>query len=247
MRQVFLISLCFLPFFFFTATYFALSLFTRSHTILVPHVTGLPFLEAATLISAANLQLRILKVEKNEIAPPSTVLKQSPHPQQRARPQQTVYITLSERPEPPVAPQLLTLMYGHVEAQVRQLGIYPQFFSIPSNYPPNTCIGQSPASGQACSDNKMIIYVSAGSETVLLMPNLIGRQYEEVVEFLTMYKVKVHVTQQLPYLSENSLKKLYVKEQMPYPGAFINLQQLATVHLALGPKNSLHQLAELLF
>lgn len=247
MRYFLLLCACSLPFFFFLSTYFALSLYTRSSTITVPHVIGLPLFEAATLISEANLQLRILSIEKDPLALPSTVLKQTPSPQQKARPQQTVYITLSERPQPPITPQLIHQSISYCEQTLKPLEIQPQYFSISSKYPLNTCIGQFPEAGTPCKDGKILIYLSAGSEHIAIMPRLIGLTPATVSDFLTAYNIKTQITQPVAAIPEAVLKQTVVCDQMPYPGSFINLPQLATVHISVGSRNNLQHLAEMLF
>ena len=163
------------PFFCFWFGYQCIATLYGNHTIIMPTLTGTPLPEAFMTLSKLNLNPRLVSTKEMANLPAGTVLSQTPAPQTKIKPQQTVYLVVSRMPQSLTIPQVAGQRMEHILPTLKTAGITYKLQYIQSHYPKNYCIAQLPTAGQPSKDNKMILYVSKGDEKPVIMPNFKNR------------------------------------------------------------------------
>ena len=200
-------------------------------TIQTPTLVGKQLHEIITAISQKNLSLRLLATKEEPDLPEGTILSQKPHTGQLIKPNQSIYIVLSQQPPLPQAPNFIQQSQKRIKQLCKKDNIRTKHYSIASNYPTNKCIAQYPAPGQIIKEHHMITYISDGGTKPILLPNFKGQSLELVLEFLENYNIKPVVTH--THRKSNAAGKLVVIDQRPLAGSLITLNDKNPIRIQL--------------
>lgn len=212
-----------LPFICFIAGYFLVASLYTIEELSPPNIVGKNVHEALGIISQYNLNARLLTYKDDILLPEGTVLSQTPTAAQKMRPNQTIYLVISTRPALKKAPNLLNTKSEETIQTLIAAGIKPKTYSLPSNYPINTCFAQFPAPGQPIENGKIALYISAGTQKPVLMPNLKGQKITTILEFLTPYNVKPEISHKTGQPDTHECTECIVTDQRPLSGTIITL------------------------
>jgi len=215
-------TLWMLPFLFFIAGYFSLSMMYRTKKIIAPTLIGLSIQEAFERTSNNGLNLRLIDQREDAELPEGTIISQNPTPFSAVKPNQTLFCTISKQPVV-VAPHLIGSMQEQVLHKLKELGIHGRCYLLESNYPKGYCFVQSPKP-QTKLDTKMVtLYVSSGKARPILFPNLKDKPVQDVIEFLKPYGITPTIIHSPPIESHTCSNSCFISNQRPVPGTIVTL------------------------
>lgn len=183
MRTRILSLLWITPFVMFIAGYYCAYRLVTPEVYEVPTVVGKSAYEALQLLSSARLHVSIVAQREDSVLPEGTVISQNPAPLQKIKPQQTVFLIVSQKP--PVLP--IPLFIGRKETEVDALArsheVTIKKISIPHTAPRGVCVAQTPQQGTPAQGTPCLVYVSAGKDSRVIMPDCRGLSLTQVVNF----------------------------------------------------------------
>lgn len=117
-------------------------------TVQVPKVVGLPVVKAFERLQGKGLKGRTQQVSSiGSEAPKGIVVRQSPASFEKAPRGSTVVLGVSSGPRRIAVPSLIGRTEADAGAELRRLGLRPNFVRIPSSEPGGTVIAQVPTAG----------------------------------------------------------------------------------------------------
>lgn len=219
------------PFVLFMAGYALAYFYMQKQSVVVPSIMGLTIQEAAGVLARHNMAMRLREEKEDEQFPEGTILQQVPAAYQRVRPQQQIFVTVAKAPQKILAPDFLHKDSIAVERTAAHVKITTKQIQLKSRYPKNLCFAQSVTPGQPLERLKMIAYISAGDDELVIMPNVVGLPFDQVQDFFKRSGVQVQVVG----LDQIQIRdKAVVVEQNPMAGTIIDLTKLKHVHVQVG-------------
>jgi beta-lactam-binding protein with PASTA domain len=212
-----------LPFICFCIGYFALSNLYHIEEVNVPTVVGLQLEQALELLAQHNLNVRLMHFKEDDLLPERTVISQTPPNGQKIKPHQSIYLVVSKKPDAVQAPACVGKPLSELQNLFAQQKIVAKIYHLPSFYPLNSCFAQHPQADQELTDNKMVVYVSKGNAKPIILPNLIGKPLEQVIEFLSAYPVEPEIIPHSQEQPEHNCASCPVTDQRPLPGSIMTL------------------------
>ncbi len=213
------------------ASYFFMYQLFSINTLQTPGLVGKQLHEIITPISDKDLNIRLLATKEEPDLPTGTILSQKPTAGQPIKPNQSIYIVLSEQPPLPQAPSFIQKKQSSIEQLCKKNNIRTKNYTISNNYPTNQCFAQHPAPNETIKDHHMITYISNGGKKPLLLPDFKGQPLELVVEFLENHAIKPTVT--YTHRKHNQTKGYTVIDQRPLAGSLITLDDKKNIHIQL--------------
>jgi hypothetical protein len=225
-----------LPFVSFFLGYQLLALLYGAESVATPAVIGKNIQDTLTVLTAHNLNTRLLATKEVPELPAGTVLSQSPQPQAKIKPGQTVYIVVSTKQQLLTAPNLINSTLNSITPRLKAAGIRNKLYYMQSNLPQDYCVGQFPNPGQLLKEAKIITYISSGTSKPVLLPNFKGKPVMEVQEFLSHHGITVRTSHVVPQEQGHVCTECMVTDQRPLPGSLITLdsQKQPIIHLQIG-------------
>lgn len=217
------------PFVLFMVGYAFAYFCMQKKSVMVPSIMGLTVQEAAGVLARHNMAMRLREEKEDEQFPEGTILQQVPAAYQRVRPQQQIFVTVAKAPQKILAPYFLHKDSMAVERSAAQVKITTKQIQLKSRYPKNLCFAQSVTPGQPLERLKMIAYISAGDDELVIMPNVVGLPLDQVQDFFKRSGVQVQAVGLDDQIQ--SRDKAVVVEQNPMAGTIIDLTKLKQVHL----------------
>lgn len=221
-----------IPFFCFLLSYFAFYYFFASSPTITPCLIGKTLQDGVQILSDNNLNARIISQKEDHDCNPGTIISQIPTEQRTIRPHQSVFLVISKKPAPKIAPSLFQKNNAECEKIVAQDGLSMKKYYFISNYPEHSCIGQLPSAGQPMPDNRIIAYFSMGSSTKpAIVPLFKKRLLSEVTSFLTEKNIKYHTIHARPVEATHVCTHCVVLDQKPLAGSLIDVRKPLTIQL----------------
>lgn len=224
-KHVFSHFLWILPFICFIAGYFVVAQLYTIEEIKPPNVVGSLLNEALGTISQHNLNARLLQYKDDSLLPEGTIISQTPTAAQKMRPNQTVYVVVSTKPALKNAPDLLNKNKDEIIQKLTAAGIKPKLYSLPSNYPTNSCFAQFPCPGNTLENGKIVLYISSGTQKPVIMPNLHGQTIQDVLGFLKQYNLAPEINHKNWQPEDHECTTCKITDQRPLAGTIITLNQ----------------------
>jgi len=111
----------------------------------MPSIVGKNLLQTIPLLSDKNLNIRILTKKAISDLPSGTILSQTPKEGALIKPQQPVFVVLSEKPPKIPTPSVIHKKQDIILKNLQSLEIRNKSYFLQSSiYPDNLCIAQSP-------------------------------------------------------------------------------------------------------
>ena len=213
-----------LPFLCFIVGYFAIQTLVHTPSISTPPVIGMSLHQAFIELSNHNLNIRLLDQKEDPDLPEGTIINQIPAAHQLLKPRQTVFLTLSRQPIVFKTPHIIGKTTEEIASIVSAIGGKLKIYEIPSSHRKRYCIGQVPAPESPFDSKILIAYISQGSHRPIIWPNFIGKNKDDVMDFLAPYQLDVHIV-------DNGQKGTTIIDQRPLAGSIINLDQKPYIQL----------------
>jgi len=211
-----------IPFIFFLAGYFSLSIIYRPRKLEAPSLIGKPLQEAVAITSTSNLNLRLLEQQEDTELPEGTILSQNPSAHTILKPNQTLFCTVSKRPII-TAPNLVSKNREAAIHKLKNLGIHARCYALESNYPKEYCFAQSPHSQTQLDIKSIIIYFSLELLRPVLFPDLKNKSVCDIIEFLKPYNIAPSIIHSPTYDQHKCHQSCVIINQRPLPGSLVIL------------------------
>lgn len=225
--------LWFLPFIFFCAGYYFVSLFGNGDPIELPSVIGYGLQGALKELSGRKLTA-VIKGEKEDAhLIEGTIISQSPLPGQKVKHQQSVFLVVAKKPQAVPAPSCAGLQQQEIQAQAKTLGVRLKIFYLESHHPKDMCIAQIPSPGTPLHEKIMYIYLSSGITPLRMMPDFRGRSVGEVRDFLAVHSFELKF-----FSHEQPADQDIINDQRPLPGSIINFLKGTSFYVSARSPNS---------
>lgn len=198
-----------------------------------PNLVGISLHEAILQTSPYHINIQLAAQKECPGVTHGTIISQKPAPGRQIKPHQSIVVVTCKLPETQLTPDLV----GKTEVQAQEictnsrvkLKTYPQNYPLPTG----TIIGQTPQKGQEIPDKKIITYTATEQSKNYVMPNLIHKPLEQVLEFLQKYKTSISVFFQNQKILEPYPSACKIIGQKPLPGSFINLKNELIIQLEI--------------
>jgi beta-lactam-binding protein with PASTA domain len=189
------------PFTAFLGGYFLADYFLPTKKIATPALIGLPIQKALELLADKQLYPHLVEEVLDPDLPAGTIISQKPAAHTPVRPGQSILIAVSKQPAKPHAPQCngQTLM--------------------------GTCIGQSPAPDTELVEPKMIIYISAGNNKPVMVPDFRGRSLAEATDFCAQHDIPMAPPRATSPETSPSEVDIII-DQRPLPGSLLQKESI---------------------
>jgi serine/threonine-protein kinase len=224
-----------LPFVSFLLGYGAMSYVFSVESVATPSVIGLQLTDAFELLSANNLNPRLLAKNEEPDVAPGTILNQNPQQGTKIKPNQSVFLVVAIKPAPVKAPALVNTMFSDSTRQPKSQDLHIKTYSIDNEaYPKGYCIGQHPEQGQTLTGKNIIAYMSSGAPKPLLLPNFKGKSVPDVLEVLTVHGIRPSIVHTDSDKEKHTCdKQCIVHDQRPSAGTILTIDPSKPVQLQL--------------
>lgn len=223
-------SLWLMPFLCFTAGYYTLTFFLHNSFSKTPCVIGQPFLKAAEILSAQNLNMQLLSYKEDQQVKPGTVISQNPSPLSSIRPQQTVFLVVAAAPQKAAIGDYTGKNYETVAQELTEQNIFYKKYYVPSSLPQNTCIAQLPQAGQELTSKPLILYTAVTAAPVIV-PSFIEKSVLEVSAHLQQEHIPFTIFHAFPVSSDHVCTHCTIVAQKPLAGSSLTKNNPPTFQL----------------
>ena len=221
------------PFICFVIGYSLSNIFMGNTSYPTPNLIGISLHDAILQTSPYHINIQLAAQKECPGIAHGTIISQKPAPGRQIKPHQSIVVVTCKLPEAQLTPDLIgktqTQAQEICSAQRMKLKTYPQIYPLPKD----TIIGQTPQKGQEIPDKKIIAYTATDLANNYLMPNLINKSLNDVLQFLQKYKTDISV-----FLNNQKIAAPYPESckiigQKPLPGSFVNLKNELIVQLEI--------------
>lgn len=217
-----------LPFISFLAGYFIIQLLFSADQQTTPNIIGKSLQESCELLSEQNLNVRILGRKEDPDLPPHTIISQTPQPNDKIKPHQSVYVVITAQAATNHAPALVGKPLDSITEELEKLNLKSIVHLVPSPYPTGTCIAQLPRPGELISKNTIAIYCAAENKKPIIWPNFKGKSLGTVKELLETANIRPQIIPQPSLLRTTQDHSDFpdsciVIDQRPRAGTLLNL------------------------
>ncbi len=212
-----------LPFLCFIGGYAVLYSMLQRAEFAAPNVVGKSLHDATKILSAHRLNVRLRSEHEDAVLAPGTVMEQIPRPCQKVRPNQNVFVTLSQQPHGVRVPMLYGMTREQIEFAEKKSACDFKILGIPSHYPEGFCFAQYPQEGEELIAAPVTVYVSAGRESVFIVPDLRGAAVGVVQKKIAPYDVDLDVFHNDDVGDDHLCNECIVMAQSPMPGSIVDM------------------------
>lgn len=183
-----------LPFLAFLLGYFTIQKIFQPRGFKTPSIVGKKLQDAIAILSKDQLNIKFLAEKEDSDLPHGTILSQKPISGIGIRPGQSVYVTISRKPDRSSCPDLLNRHVNEINQIAKEKNFKNRVYFLPSNYPNNLCIAQYPNPGSYTKDKNIITYICKTENKPVLFPDFKNKSLTEVLEFLNSNNIKVEIS-----------------------------------------------------
>lgn len=220
-----------IPFIFFCVGYLATGFFFKTSELEVPNIVGKHIHEAISQLSVEKLNIRIIKDKEDPSLAPGTVISQDPHSGKKIKSNQTVFVTVSQKPRPLLAPCFIGSEIQRLEQELKTKNIRAKIYHMESDHPKGTCIAQIPEENEPLEGKKITLYVSEGTKKFMLLPDFRNKKMEEISETLKEQNLETKIVHHNSVDDDHQCIDCIVEHQRPLPGSLISPEKPLALQL----------------
>ncbi|MEX2438083.1 MAG: PASTA domain-containing protein [Candidatus Babeliales bacterium] len=204
-----------LPFMSFAGGYYLVSSFSLQSTVTTPALVGLTLVDAIDILSAVQLNPRILAKKEDPDLPEGLIISQTPAAHQQIKIGQPVYIVITKKSDTQPTPSLINSSKKTMIRTVRDKKIHEKVYDVPYAKSSGLCIGQSPSVGRPCVDNAILLYYPSAQETSYLVPDFLKKTVDTAKNFLQNHDIHPTIEHIQPKQANHSCTHCRVVKQKP--------------------------------
>lgn len=182
-----------IPFLSFLLGYFTVQKIFQPKSFNTPAIVGKKLQEAISILSKNQLNIKFIMEKEDSDLPHGTILSQKPIPGLKITPNQSVYVTISKKPNRSTCPELFNKNIDNIALILKSKNLKSKSYHIPSNLPTNSCIAQYPLPDFSVKDTCIITYISKTNKKPVIFPNLKNKNLNSVLDFLNNHNIKAEI------------------------------------------------------
>jgi len=227
-NKINIVILSFLPFFSFLFGYYFVDIIFFKNKIEVPNVVGLYIHDAINTLSKYKLNTRILNEKEDIDMPEGIILDQNPRANSIVKSYQSIFLTVTRKPNPVYAPNFYGNNISNLEKIVKK-NIEIKKYPIEYGDIQNIVIAQNIEPNFEVNENITIYYSLNITKKLYIMPSFYNLDLEDVKEFLSLNNLKYKIE----YLKEDYNKdyNYIIIDQKPSEGSIIDLEKIKNIKL----------------
>jgi beta-lactam-binding protein with PASTA domain len=220
-----------LPFLCFVLGYIFSSFLMRSTVYQTPNLVGLKLSQALTIAAQNHATIKLLHEQECPGVPAETIISQKPTAGRLIKPNQAILITIAKETAPVLAPNFKLQKLSACQKSCTELGLKMKYYPIVYALPQETCIGQIPQEQEAVSDKKIILYTAEAKTNNYIMPNLLHKNLDDVIQLLSNQEINYTVFLEYEKIEPPYDKTLTITQQKPKAGSLIHVNKSLHVQL----------------
>lgn len=237
MKRISFLLCSLLPFIFFIVGYYGAYRLWGTKVITVPSLIGTQLLSLPSCVDS-HLTIRIQEEVEDAYLLAGTIIQQHPAAGQKIKIQQPLELTITRRPCPGRAPQLIGMYQEQALKKAEAQALRCKFYFCSSAYPTGYCIAQYPNADQELAHKTIVLYISSGSEKMYLVPDFKGLSIKRIREFLEQFKennMPLISYEVYPKASDvhTSCDACVVQSQKPAAGSFWDISKPQALQLSV--------------
>lgn len=182
-----------IPFLSFLLGYFTIQQIFQPKSFNTPAIVGKKLQEAISILSKNQLNIKFISEKEDSDLPHGTILSQKPVPGLKITPNQSVYVTISKKPDRSACPEFFNKNISDITQTLKNKNLRSKSYYVPSNLPNNSCVAQYPSPENSVKDTCVITYISKGNRKPVIFPNFKNKYLPEVLEFLKNNHIKAEI------------------------------------------------------
>jgi len=219
------------PFLFFIFGYIFSYFLIRTTVYQAPNLIGLKLPQALALAAQNHATIKLLHEQECPGIEAETIIAQKPRAGRLIKPNQTILITIAKEAAPILAPDLKLKKLASCEKSCKECNLKLKHFPIIYPLPEETCIGQIPQAGESVPNKKIVIYTAQEKPNIYIMPNLINKNLNEIIEMLTKQEIAYTVFSEYKKIDAPYNDTFVVTNQKPKPGSLIHINKSLNIQL----------------
>jgi serine/threonine-protein kinase len=203
--------------------------------ILVPELTNLTEEQAKQALIDVGLEMEVAERVPNKDVPAGQVIMQDPKANQKNKAINPVRVTISEGPRKVVVPSLIGQSYDKVDLMLEKEGLVEgEVDQKYSEYPNGIVIEQSIVANSQVDEGTIVDYVISIGPEKFLMPNYIGKSFEQTKTDLIE---KDLILGNPTYEPSSVYEKDTIITQSITPGTEVNRKSVVDFTISLGKES----------
>lgn len=230
-------ALWLIPFFCFFIGYYTTQRLFSPHSVAMPHLVGMHLQPALITLTPLQLNARIVTQQESSDVAPGIIIAQSPAPQQKVKPHQSVFLTVTQQPHAVYAPSFIGLTKEEIQKKALEQNIRLKFHALKqTHYPVGTCCAQTPAPGKETDQRLVTVYIATEDKDLRLFPSLKGMLIHDALEFLKTYHKTAQVFHAHPIPYDHTCTSCVIVDQKPLAGSCIDTHKGLIVQVVVEQK-----------
>jgi len=212
-----------IPFISFLLGYFFINSYYHVDSIATPSFVGLTIDHALLIASEHNLTIRILDNKYDEEIAPGTIIGQTPVAHTSIKPQQIIFLTITQLPPAQKMPDFISKNKTTLESYIISHELSATYYYIDTQTAPSEhCIAQSPTPGSTIhTKTPLIVYIARALNKPLIIPDLRGKKIQDITEQLSQHNILLEVRQNSDSYVQKNIHEALIIDQRPVPGSLI--------------------------
>lgn len=182
-----------IPFVSFLLGYLTIQLIFQPKSFKTPSIVGKNLQDAISILSKNQLNIKFIAEKEDSELPHGTILSQKPISGLAIRPNQSVYVTISKKPDKNQCPNLLNKKSEEISRILQNKKLQNRVYYLQSHHPKNSCIAQYPVPDSEIKNGIVTTYICNGQKKPVLFPDFKGKKLDRVLEFLKNNGIKAEV------------------------------------------------------
>lgn len=211
------------PFVSFVGGYLIATLFFSHNQIPVPTIIGTTLEKALVILSAHDLNIRIIDYKEDPATPEGTIISQSPKAGTPLKKNQALYVTVTQKPKPLLMPDGAQRTAESIVKELQQTGIPFALYPVSAGAE-TACVAQWPDANAPLTQEGAYLYTSQLPPKPVVMPSFKGKSLEEALAFLSLYAIKPMIAQS-SYSNAIHPEKCIIIDQRPAAGILVILDR----------------------
>lgn len=210
------------PFLGFLGGYCIATLFFANNPIQAPTIVGATLEKAIILLSAQELNMRIIDYKEDPATPEGTIISQSPKAGTPLKKNQALYVTVTQKPKPLLMPNGNQASIDTITKKLQQNGIRCAVYPVTQGN--GMIVAQSPQADAPLAQEGAYLYTSQLPPKPVIMPSFKGQILQEVVSFLSLYGITPTILYSSPSAQINP-QIVHILDQRPIAGTLVFMNQ----------------------
>lgn len=193
------------------------ALIRNKEVVEVPYIVGKKLEDAITLLQNKNLEYVVVAKQSSDKYPADYIIKQVPNAGTKVKESRQILLTISKGTETTTVPYLIGKELGYAKNKLQQADLQTGniYFEQNDSIPNNVIIRQNPSSGRDVAVGSMVdLVVSSGGSNVVLIPDLLGKTYNEAEAILIDLDLRIG---EVHYLKNETFLPNTIFKQTPNP------------------------------